>query len=161
MRFDLEGLDVFFPYDKLYHEQYEYMLNLKRAIDAKGHALLEMPTGTGKTVIAALENGVSQVEEGAGRFPQVAGMTYSFDPKAEAGSRIVDVMVGGAPIEMDKVYGVVSNNYVRNGGDGYEMFEGADNAYDFGPDLADVTAEFLAAKGPFTPYTDGRITVKE
>ena len=50
MRFDLEGLDVFFPYDKIYKEQYEYMLHLKRAIDAKGHALLEMPTGTGKTV---------------------------------------------------------------------------------------------------------------
>ena len=50
MRFELDGLDVFFPYDKIYHEQYDYMLNLKRAIDAKGHALLEMPTGTGKTV---------------------------------------------------------------------------------------------------------------
>lgn len=50
MRFELDGLDVFFPYDKIYHEQYEYMLNLKRAIDARGHALLEMPTGTGKTV---------------------------------------------------------------------------------------------------------------
>ena len=50
MRFDLDGLDVFFPYEYLYREQYEYMLNLKRAIDDKGHALLEMPTGTGKTV---------------------------------------------------------------------------------------------------------------
>ena len=40
------------------------------------------------------------------------------------------------------------------------MFKDAENAYDYGPDLADVTAEFLAAKGPFTPYTDGRITVK-
>eukprot|EP00605_Chrysophyceae_sp_TOSAG23-4_P001829 GSChrysophyteH1.ASY1.ANO1.2019.1 assembled CDS len=45
MRFDLEGLDVFFPYPAIYKEQHEYMLNLKRAIDAKGHALLEMPTG--------------------------------------------------------------------------------------------------------------------
>eukprot|EP01038_Epipyxis_sp_PR26KG_P006525 gene6525-8966_t len=50
MRFDLEGLDVFFPYDFLYKEQYEYMLQLKRALDCKGHVLLEMPTGTGKTV---------------------------------------------------------------------------------------------------------------
>eukprot|EP01039_Chlorochromonas_danica_P002251 gene2251-2465_t len=50
MRFNLEGLDVFFPYDFLYKEQYDYMLSLKRAIDSKGHALLEMPTGTGKTV---------------------------------------------------------------------------------------------------------------
>ncbi len=46
----MEGLDVFFPYDFLYKEQYDYMLHLKRAIDDKGHVLLEMPTGTGKTV---------------------------------------------------------------------------------------------------------------
>ncbi|CAM9527544.1 unnamed protein product, partial [Heterosigma akashiwo] len=26
------------------------MLELKRSLDAKGHCLLEMPTGTGKTV---------------------------------------------------------------------------------------------------------------
>ncbi|MBT8415809.1 MAG: 5'-nucleotidase/apyrase family protein [Silicimonas sp.] len=116
---------------------------------------------SGATLVEALENGVSQVEEGAGRFPQVAGMTYSFDPKGEAGSRVSDVMIGGAPVEMDKMYGVVSNNYVRNGGDGYKMFVEAEDAYDFGPDLADVTAEYLAAQGPFTPYTDGRITVKE
>ncbi|MEM8802400.1 MAG: bifunctional metallophosphatase/5'-nucleotidase [Pseudomonadota bacterium] len=116
---------------------------------------------SGATVIEALENGVSQIEDGAGRFPQVAGMSYAFDPKAEPGSRISDVMVGDAPIELEKMYGVVSNNYVRNGGDGYSMFETADNAYDFGPDLADVTAEFLAENAPFTPYTDGRITVKE
>ncbi len=50
MRFDLEGLEVFFPYDYLYEEQYEYMLHLKHALDNKGDALLEMPTGTGKTV---------------------------------------------------------------------------------------------------------------
>jgi len=50
MRFFLEDLEVFFPYDYCYHEQYTYMLKLKQAIDAKGHALLEMPTGTGKTV---------------------------------------------------------------------------------------------------------------
>ncbi|NNE80817.1 MAG: multifunctional 2',3'-cyclic-nucleotide 2'-phosphodiesterase/5'-nucleotidase/3'-nucleotidase [Silicimonas sp.] len=116
---------------------------------------------SGATVIEALENGVSQVEDGGGRFPQVAGMTYVFDLNAEPGGRVSDVMVGGAPIEMDKMYGLVSNNFVRNGGDGYAMFKTAENAYDFGPDLADVTAEFLAAQGPFTPYTDGRITVKE
>ena len=115
---------------------------------------------TGETMVAALENGVSQIEEGAGRFPQVAGMTFAFDASKPAGERVSDVMVGGAPIEADTVYGVVSNNYVRNGGDGYAMFRDAMNAYDYGPDLADVTAEFLAAQGPFTPYTDGRIEAK-
>jgi 5'-nucleotidase len=115
---------------------------------------------TGATLVAALENGVSQIEEGAGRFPQVAGMSFSVDPSMPAGERVSDVMVGGMPIDLEKVYGAVSNNYVRNGGDGYAMFRDAMNAYDFGPDLADVTAEFLAKMGPYEPYTDGRITMK-
>ncbi|WP_299698752.1 bifunctional UDP-sugar hydrolase/5'-nucleotidase [uncultured Tateyamaria sp.] len=115
---------------------------------------------SGAAIVAALENGVGQIEDGAGRFPQVAGMSYAFDVAKPAGERVSDVMVGDAPIDMDKLYGVVSNNYVRNGGDGYAMFVDAENAYDFGPDLADVTAEYLAAQGPFTPYTDGRITAK-
>ena len=71
MRFDLEGLDVFFPYEKLYHEQYDYMLNLKRAIDAKGHALLEMPTGTGKTVCL-----VSLVTSYQFQYPQTGKLIY-------------------------------------------------------------------------------------
>lgn len=39
------GLVVYFPYDYMYPEQYNYMLELKHALDAKGSALLEMPTG--------------------------------------------------------------------------------------------------------------------
>jgi 5'-nucleotidase / UDP-sugar diphosphatase len=119
----------------------------------------------GATLIAALENGASQMEEGAGRFAQVAGMKYTVDPKAPVGARISEVMVlvGGdawAPIDPATVYKVVSNNYVRGGGDGFKMFVDAANAYDFGPDLADVTAEYMAKNSPFTPFTDGRITVK-
>lgn len=115
---------------------------------------------TGQTMIDALENGVSEIEEGGGRFPQIAGMSFVFDASAEPGSRVSDVMVGGEPIDPAATYGVVSNNYVRNGGDGYKMFRDAENAYDFGPDLADVTAEYIAANAPYTPYTDGRITAK-
>ena len=115
---------------------------------------------TGATIVAALENGVSKMEEGAGRFPQVAGMSFTVTPSAEAGSRISNVMVGGSAIDLNKTYGVVSNNYVRNGGDGYKMFRDAENAYDYGPDLADVTAEYMAKGGSYTAYTDGRITVK-
>ncbi|PIE09324.1 MAG: multifunctional 2',3'-cyclic-nucleotide 2'-phosphodiesterase/5'-nucleotidase/3'-nucleotidase [Rhodobacterales bacterium] len=115
---------------------------------------------TGDVVLAALENGVSQVEEGAGRFPQVSGMSFAFDPNAEPGARVSDVMIGDTPLDEAKLYGVVSNNYVRNGGDGYAMFENAQNVYDFGPDLADVTAEYLADHAPYAPYTDARITNK-
>ena len=120
---------------------------------------------TGETLVSALENGASQIEEGAGRFLQVAGMMYTVDTAAPAGARISEVMVlvGGdawAPIDAGTVYKVVSNNYVRGGGDGFAMFENAANAYDFGPDLADVTADYMAKNSPFAPFTDGRITVK-
>ncbi|MCP5082217.1 MAG: multifunctional 2',3'-cyclic-nucleotide 2'-phosphodiesterase/5'-nucleotidase/3'-nucleotidase, partial [Alphaproteobacteria bacterium] len=120
---------------------------------------------SGQTVINALENGVSQVEEVKGRFPQVAGLKFTWDASvAPNEGRVSDVLVmeGGAwvPIDPAKTYALVSNNFVRGGGDGYKMFRDAMNAYDFGPDVADVMAEYLAAQGPYTPYTDGRITMK-
>ncbi|GKY87444.1 bifunctional metallophosphatase/5'-nucleotidase [Sinisalibacter aestuarii] len=119
---------------------------------------------SGQVMIDALENGVSQVEEGAGRFPQIAGLKFTWDAAAEPGSRVSDVMVADGmdwkPIDPAAEYGVVSNNFVRNGGDGYSMFVNASNVYDFGPDLADVTAEYLAERSPYTPYVDGRISAK-
>ncbi|XP_046751476.1 general transcription and DNA repair factor IIH helicase subunit XPD isoform X1 [Diprion similis] len=50
MKISVDGLIVYFPYDYIYPEQYAYMLELKRGLDARGHCLLEMPSGTGKTV---------------------------------------------------------------------------------------------------------------
>lgn len=118
---------------------------------------------TGADIRAALENGLGKIEEGAGRFPQVAGMKYSFDKTKPPGSRVVSVEVkdGDAFVALDdaKTYGVVTNNYMRAGGDGYSIFATAGkNAYDFGPDLADVTADYVAAHSPYKPYTDGRVT---
>ncbi|SPJ30177.1 bifunctional metallophosphatase/5'-nucleotidase [Falsiruegeria mediterranea] len=121
---------------------------------------------SGQGVIDALENGVSQVEEVKGRFPQVSGITFTFDASvAPNEGRVSDVMVasedGFVPIDPGATYLVVTNNYVRNGGDGYKVFSGDDkNAYDYGPDLADVTAEYLAANAPYQPYVDGRIKQK-
>ncbi|KAG9300434.1 hypothetical protein G9A89_010059 [Geosiphon pyriformis] len=50
MIFNIGEITVYFPYDKIYPEQYAYMVDLKKALDAGGHCLLEMPSGTGKTV---------------------------------------------------------------------------------------------------------------
>lgn len=116
----------------------------------------------GADVVAALENGLSQIEEGAGRFPQVAGLKYAFDKAKPAGSRVVSVEVkeGDAfvPLDPEKLYGVVSNNYMRSGGDGYRVFatKGV-NAYDFGPSLEDAVAAYITANSPYRPALDGRI----
>lgn len=122
---------------------------------------------SGADVIDALENGVSDIENGAGRFAQVAGLKYSYTLANPVGERISDVMVKGegdewVPIDEEAIYTVVTNNYVRSGGDGYGTFAEGDNAYDFGPPLEQVVAEYIAEMGgEYTPYTDGRITVLE
>ena len=122
---------------------------------------------TGAGIVAALENGVSQVEEGAGRFPQVAGLRFTWDPAAEPMARIKSVEVkteddAWAPIDPAKVYTVATNNFMRTGGDGYTVLrDEATNAYDFGPGLEDVLANYLAEHPDYTPGTDGRISEVE
>ncbi|PBB86731.1 MULTISPECIES: 5'-nucleotidase C-terminal domain-containing protein [unclassified Mesorhizobium] len=119
---------------------------------------------SGKDLVAALESGLSQIEDGAGRFPQVAGLKYSFDKSAAPNAgrvKSVEVMENGAwtPINPDKQYLVATNNYVRQGGDGYKVFaEKASDAYDYGPGLEQVVADYLGAHRPYTPKLDGRIT---
>jgi len=119
---------------------------------------------SGSDVIAALENGVSQVEEVKGRFPQVAGLKFKWDPAKPAGEgRIIEVQVDNngtwTAIDPAASYGIVSNNYVRGGGDGYDMFaERAENVYDYGPNLENVVADYLAANAPYQPMLDGRIS---
>ncbi len=121
---------------------------------------------SGEQVIAALENGVSQVEAVKGRFPQISGLRFTWTSAIASGQgrvQKVQVQENGSwvPIVPSKVYGVVTNNYVRNGGDGYKMFAtDAVNPYDFGPGVEEVVAEYLIKNGPYTPFLDGRITRK-
>ncbi len=117
---------------------------------------------SGADVVAALENAVSE-GSGAGRFPQVAGLTFrwSLEPGPD-GARVRDVMVRGAdgfaPIEPEKRYLVATNNYLRRGGDGFTMFaEKATNVYDYGPNLEDVVADYLAKNTPYAPVVDDRM----
>ena len=120
---------------------------------------------SGQGVIDALESGVSQVEEVKGRFPQVAGLKFTWDPSvAPNEGRVVEVMVaegaGFVPIDPAALYIVVTNNYVHTGGDGYKMFREWLNAYDYGPGLEVVLAEYMAKQGAYVPYLDGRIASK-
>lgn len=50
MKFLIDELVVYFPYEYIYPEQYAYMRELKMTLDAEGHGVLEMPSGTGKTI---------------------------------------------------------------------------------------------------------------
>ena len=137
-----------------------------------GEVLTVLPFGnlvstfelSGADIIAALENGLSQIETGAGRFPQVSGLHFIFDLTQEPGSRVVSVEVEGAngeyaEIDPEATYTVASNDFMRGGGDGYTVFaENAVNPYDFGRPLDQVLADYIAENSPVNPQIEGRIT---
>ena len=118
---------------------------------------------TGKQLLAAIENGVSQVEDGSGRFPQVSGMRFSFDSSKPANERVTSIEIqesngSFSALNLYGTYGMVSNNFIRAGGDGYKMFRSATDIYDFGPDLADVVVDYIKANPGYSGFTDNRIT---
>ena len=116
----------------------------------------------GSQIWEALENGVSQVEQNAGRFPQVSGMSFKWNPKAEVGSRIVSVEIGGLPLIKGKNYTVATNDYLANGGDGYSVFKKGKVIIDASGAtyLANMVMNHIEAKGTVSPKVEGRIVAQ-
>ncbi len=89
--------------------------------------LSELPFGnatvmveiTGKDVRDAIENGLRDAPQGAGRFPVISGMKFEADLKQPQGSRVTAVTVDDKPIDPAGKYTVASNNFMLDGGDGY------------------------------------------
>jgi 2',3'-cyclic-nucleotide 2'-phosphodiesterase (5'-nucleotidase family) len=132
--------------------------------------LVELPFGNvtvmvelgGADLKAALENGVSLYEARAGRFAQVAGMKYEFDPKLPVGQRVTKITVGDAPLDPAKTYKVAANEFILAGGDGYtslgkgKMLIGLTD----GKLMANEVMVYIRKLGTVTSTVEGRITVK-
>jgi len=73
----------------------------------------------GADLKAALENGVSMYPRLDGRFPQVSGMTFHFDPTREPGARVTEVRVGDEPLDEARKYKLAVKAYLVDGKDGY------------------------------------------
>ena len=124
-------------------------------------------TVTGAQLYAALEHGIDCVNAtgglnspclpGTGKFPQISGFRFTFDPTRPAGSRVVSVSLNdGTPILPDATtFTFATNDFTNAGGDGYTMFaDGQGTTRDL---MANVLLEFMRGKA-LTPTTDGRIT---
>jgi 2',3'-cyclic-nucleotide 2'-phosphodiesterase (5'-nucleotidase family) len=132
--------------------------------------LSELPFGnvvvklelTGAQIWAALENGVSQVESNAGRFPQVSGVSFIYNPKAKAGSRVISAKIGGQPLNKGGTYTVATNNYAAGGGDGYSVFKKGKVLIDASGAtiMAGMVMDYIKAKGSVSPKVEGRIVAQ-
>jgi 5'-nucleotidase / UDP-sugar diphosphatase len=125
-----------------------------------GNALIvfDLP---GSALRKALENGLSRVAEGAGRFPQVSGLHFSYDPNAPPGARLTSIEVrnedGYQPLDEDALYRVVTNDFMQKGGDDYTAFAAGRNVLVLDFLIADTVAEYIGAHSPVSPQVDGRI----
>ncbi|XP_044745573.1 mannosylglucosyl-3-phosphoglycerate phosphatase isoform X2 [Coccinella septempunctata] len=89
---------------------------------------------TGQELLAALENGVSMYPKLEGRFPQVAGISFAFDPRKPVGQRVdpTFVRIGDEYLKLEQEYRLATKSYLHNGRDGFTMFEKAEVLVDEG-----------------------------
>jgi len=121
-----------------------------------GNVLVMMDL-TGAQIRQALENGVSEWQLVAGRFSQVSGLKFTFNPTRPAGSRIIDVWVGGTPLVDTAVYRVATNDFMAAGGDGYTVLTQGTNYVSTGTTLMDYMVQYLLQFSPVSPAVEGRI----
>lgn len=72
----------------------------------------------GSVLLAAIENGLRR-EYG---LPQYAGLSLQYDLSKPPGQRVVELMISGQVIVMDKIYRLATGSFTATGGEGYDMF---------------------------------------
>lgn len=126
-------------------------------------------TLTGQELYEALENSVSQYPDHDGRFLQVSGVKFKFDPNQPAGQRVWLVEVLNqegeyVPLDLEASYTVATNSFTAQGGDFYDSLK---RAYEDGrminidiPDY-EVLSEYIREFSPVSPQVEGRIVIEE
>ena len=132
--------------------------------------LTELPFGNstalvelkGSDLLEALENGVSRVEERQGRFPQVSGLRFAYDPARPPMHRIVEASVNSQPLDPTRLYRVATIDFLVGGGDGYTSLARGRNLIDGsgGQLTAAQVIAYVSARKTVDSAIEGRIEVR-
>lgn len=117
----------------------------------------------GEAITEAIELGVSTVEETHGRFPQVSGLSFVYDPDADPENRLEELTVDGDDIDPEATYTLATNDFVAEGGDGYEMLADGDvlRPPEEGTLLSALVIEAIESQETIAPELEGRIEMVE
>ena len=74
----------------------------------------------GTALWAALENSVSKLPSLEGRFCQVSGIEFAYNPESPEGKRVRWVKVGGQDLDPERRYTIATRGYMARGKDGFE-----------------------------------------
>ncbi|MDU7150194.1 MAG: 5'-nucleotidase C-terminal domain-containing protein [Clostridium sp.] len=109
----------------------------------------------GSDVKAAIEHGIMPANFGWGQF---SGIKVWYDKDAPAGERITSIrLADGTPLDMDKYYTVVVNDFMATGGDGYD-FTNARNMKDTMLVMRDEISNYWKKNGVDTDIENLLIT---
>ncbi len=114
---------------------------------------------SGATLIQILEHGVGSFPEVAGKFLQVSGLRFYFNPNNPAGERVLCVYVSGELLDINKMYVVATSGFLQAGGDAYDMLKeaGLHEEFDITEQATFIT--YLIENSPVFPKVEGRIVV--
>jgi 5'-nucleotidase/UDP-sugar diphosphatase len=116
------------------------------------------------TDVIDLFNFIGTINQGAGGFPQVSKevrYTVTYDDKG-ANGKLTGLTINGASVDPNRIYKIATNDYLAEGGDGYEALTRSTDTFNTSMLLSDVVVDYARTlPQPLNPaaLTDGRITV--
>lgn len=117
---------------------------------------------TGQQLLDMLNNSVSRVDAGDGRFLQVSGVSFRYGPDVKA----ADVQVNGKPLDLNGTYTIatVDYEYLHGTDDGYTLFSDATRPPKVNTgreaDFRKTVEAYIKARGTIETAIEGRIVRK-
>jgi len=132
--------------------------NIVEELPFRNHVLLINVTGS--QITDALENGFSLIDKLKGRFPHISGMKVSYDKSLEVGRRVKSIIINGEKLINNKLYTLVTSDYLIDGGDGYNMFTQSKELVYFNPKqrlISNILIDYIIKKRVINTKLENRI----
>lgn len=84
----------------------------------------------------------------------IAGLSFTIDKNNSAKS----ILINGKPVDNDKIYAVITSDYLANGGDKMDFFKKGLNRYDLNYKLRNVLIDYLKETDTIPTYNDIRVS---
>lgn len=97
---------------------------------------------------AGLTNGILQVSK---------GVELVYDPSKPIGSRVVRILIKGAPLDDNRTYKILTSNFLADGGDGFVIFKKALSYKRTGVEMLESMIRFLKRSSTYEPKVEGRV----
>lgn len=126
--------------------------NTLKVLQVKGRYIIEALEQS--ATYFTLEDGVPEVSE-AFLTPKAqpfnydlwSGIDYTIDLRKPEGSRVIEVLYNGEPLQPDETYEVVMNNYRATGAGNFEYFRDCPVVKDVQTDMTELIADYFVKHG--------------